>query len=71
MTALPQSSTAPTGAGTITFAGDYRTNADARGRRSDTKPKRPRPLMRTLSLSLLYILSMGMFVAAYGLLPLS
>ena len=35
------------------------------------KPKRPRPLMRTLSLSLLYVLSMGMFVAAYGLLPLS
>ena len=33
--------------------------------------KEREPLMRTLSLSLLYVLSMGIFVAAYGLLPLS
>lgn len=64
---MPQSAPLLGAPGTNAGEADYRANAGARRRRFTTT----RVVMRTLSLSLLYVLSMGVFVAAYGLLPLA
>ena len=71
MTALPQSATTRAEAGTIALTADYRANADARDVAATQNQKDRDRSCAPLSLSLLYVLSMGMFVAAYGLLPLS
>jgi hypothetical protein len=45
--------------------------AGVRRRLSPKNPRRTRALMRALSLSLLYVVSMSVFIAAYSLLPLA
>jgi hypothetical protein len=72
MTALPHTTTIVPDRGT----NSHTSGLSGQGRRAATSkphnnPQRTRALMRTLSLSLLYVLSMGVFVAAYGLLPLA
>jgi len=55
--------------GTNSRVEDYRANAGACGASQNNKNTNE-AAMRTLSLSLLYILSMGIFIAAYGFVPL-
>lgn len=52
-------------------AGLLRQGRRAATSKPDTNPRRTRAIMRALSLSLLYVMSMGVFIAAYGLLPLA
>lgn len=70
MTLLPQGDVLRASAGTNGLPENYRSNAGARGRRTIAKRTTARAAMRTLSLSLLYVMSLGIFVAAYGFVPL-
>jgi hypothetical protein len=68
VTALPQSKVLIGAPGTNSRARNYRANAGACGASRHHKNKNE-AVMRTLSLSLLYVLSMGIFIAAYGFVP--
>jgi hypothetical protein len=71
MTALPHTKPIAPSAGTNSHPnGLLRQGRRAATSKPHNNPRRPRAIMRALSLSLLYVLSMGVFIAAYGLLPL-
>lgn len=71
MTALPHTAPIVPGTGTNSHPnGLLRQGRRAATSKPDNNLRRTRAIMRALSLSLLYVLSMGIFIAAYGLLPL-